>query len=435
MFMIHHIVIIIAIAAQIAAIIIALRLISGNKRNLAIILIIVAALFMLFKRGVNWYFLMQETPSQVPYKIYNFSDMIISLILFTGIYLIYLKFRNINNLAQSLYQSEERYALAAEGAQDGLWDWDVAGDRLYLSSRWMQMLGYKSAGDGYRIDSWFDLVHPDDLAGLKLALKTTGPNRRQRIEYEYRILDSHGTYRWMLCRGVVVADDIGHPVRMAGSQTDITERKLTEMRLRHDASHDMLTGLPNRQLFNNRLSRLVENALRENKFNYAVLFIDLDGFKQINDNLGHALGDQFLRETARRLITCVRPGDMLARIGGDEFVILLDNLQRRDDAAVAAERILSKLREPFTLLNRQVAVSASIGIAAGKPEWPADQLIHNADVAMYAAKTAGKSMVIDYDKVSEKRRFTVIPPTFNRNRLFNHSPLRSNRSARRFPTE
>jgi len=184
----------------------------------------------------------------------------------------------------------------------------------------------------------------------------------------------------------------GKATRIAGSQTDITERKLAEQRLLHDAFHDALTGLRNRSLFIDRLGRTLRRARHSEGPAFAVLFLDLDRFKGVNDSLGHMVGDQLLVAFARRLEDCLRPQDTVARLGGDEFAILLDDIDDVTDAARIAERIHGELSQPFLLGGQEVFATASIGIAAGAAHYERpDDLLRDADMAMYRAKSLGKA--------------------------------------------
>src|SRR3954470_4029514 len=196
----------------------------------------------------------------------------------------------------SLAASGERYALALRGSNDGLWDWDVASDRVYLSPRWKAMLGYSEAKpDGTR-EAWLDRIHPEDRAALAEALEAHLSGAAEHFEFEHRIRHRDGDYRWMLARGTAVRNAEGQPLRVVGSQTDVTDRKESERRLQHDAMHDALTGLPNRVLFLDRLDQSIRRARRHgvgaSESCAAVLFLDLDRFKVINDSLGHQYGDQ-----------------------------------------------------------------------------------------------------------------------------------------------
>ena len=223
---------------------------------------------------------------------------------------------------EALRRSEERYALAVRGANDGLWDWDLTTDRIYYAPRWKSMLGYEDAQIGDSIPEWFDRVHPLDVDRVKAEVSSHLAGKTPHLETEHRMLHDDGTYRWVLTRGLAVRDDQGEAVRMAGSQSDITQRKAAEDRLQHDAFHDSLTGLPNRALLLDRLGQAIARTKRRPDSRFGVLFLDIDGFKLVNDSLGHQIGDQLLIAISRRLESCVREGDTVARVGGDEFIIL-----------------------------------------------------------------------------------------------------------------
>jgi diguanylate cyclase (GGDEF)-like protein/PAS domain S-box-containing protein len=245
-------------------------------------------------------------------------------------------FRDISSAKRveaALRESEVRYALAARGANDGLWDWDFTRQEVFFSPRWKAMLGYAEHELGTAPEEWLSRIHEDDRELFEMRLAAHYKRLITHFEHEYRILHRDGSYRWMLCRGLAVWDEIGQVVRMAGSQTDITDRKAAEQRLLHDALHDALTGMPNRVLFMDRLGHAITRSRRNTDYTFAVMFLDLDRFKVINDSLGHSAGDQLLTAIAGRLVSCLRPGDTVARLGGDEFIILLEDLS---DAGAAS---------------------------------------------------------------------------------------------------
>jgi diguanylate cyclase (GGDEF)-like protein/PAS domain S-box-containing protein len=297
-----------------------------------------------------------------------------------------------------LAESEQRLALAMQGANDGLWDWDVRADRLYLSPRWKAMLGYLEPELGDGPGEWLGRVHPDDRAALTQALDAHLTGTSQHFEHEYRIQHRDGSYRWMLARGMAVRDAQQRAIRVVGSQTDVTDRKQAEQRLQHDALHDALTGLPNRVLFLDRLDQAIRRAQRATPdAAAAVLFLDLDRFKLVNDSLGHQVGDQLLKAVARRLESAVRPPDTVARLGGDEFTVLLDGVSDAHEATLIAERVHQTLRTPFHVDERELHVDASIGIALAEADAAPDMVLRNADVAMYRAKADGKGRHAVFD--------------------------------------
>jgi diguanylate cyclase (GGDEF)-like protein/PAS domain S-box-containing protein len=310
---------------------------------------------------------------------------------------------------EALRESEERYALAARGANDGLWDWNLKTDRVYFSPRWKYMLGCAECEIGEGPCEWFDRVHADDLEGLRSALAAHIDGRVAHFEHELRVRHKDGSFRWMLSRALAVRDEAGKATRIAGSQTDITERKLAEERLLHDAFHDALTGLRNRTLFIDRLSRSLRRARHSEETTFAVLFLDLDRFKVVNDSLGHMVGDQLLMAIARRLEACLRPTDTVARLGGDEFAILLDDIRDVTDATRIADRIHRELTQPFQLNGQEVFTTASIGIAVSAAHYErADDLLRDADMAMYRAKSLGKARHEMYDTEMHSRAVAVL---------------------------
>jgi diguanylate cyclase (GGDEF)-like protein/PAS domain S-box-containing protein len=292
---------------------------------------------------------------------------------------------------EALRETAERYALAALGANDGLWDWDLKTDQIYFSPRWKAMLGYNDE-IGSSPEDWFSRIHPDDRSRFDGALDSHLKGMTPHFEMEHRVRHRDGSYCWMLTRGIAVPNEKGEPLRMAGSQTDITQRKTTEQRLQHEAIHDVLTDLPNRALFMDLLARSLARAKRRSDYLFAVLFLDLDRFKLINDSLGHMIGDQLLIAMARRLERCLRPGDVVARLGGDEFTILLDDIHDMNDATRIADRIQTELKQPFQLGGQEVFTTASIGIAlsASGYDFPED-LLRDSDTAMYRAKATGRA--------------------------------------------
>jgi diguanylate cyclase (GGDEF)-like protein/PAS domain S-box-containing protein len=260
------------------------------------------------------------------------------------------------------------------------------------------MLGYAEAELGDAPGEWLGRVHADDRAALTQGLDAHLSGASHHFEHEHRIQHRDGSYRWMLARGMAVRDTQGRALRVVGSQTDVTDRKEAEQRLQHDAMHDALTGLPNRVLFLDRLDQAIRRAKRaEPATAAAVLFLDLDRFKLVNDSLGHQVGDRLLIAVARRLESAVRPPDTVARLGGDEFTVLLDGVTDVHEAAAVAERVQHTLRIPFDIDERELHVDASIGIALADADAAPDTVLRDADVAMYRAKAEGKGRHAVFD--------------------------------------
>lgn len=299
---------------------------------------------------------------------------------------------------QSLKESEERYALAARGTNDGLWDWDLRNNKIHYAYRWKAMLGYDKADISDHPEEWFSRVNPDDRDELEAKVAAHIHGRNPHFEAEYRIMHRDGTYRWVLNRGLAVRNNDGQAHRMAGSQTDITSRKKAEEQLVHDAFHDALTGLPNRALCLDRLQHAVLAMKRRPHPRYAVLFLDVDRFKIINDSLGHTVGDLFLIAVGRKLADCIRPGDTVARLGGDEFAVLLENIGDLGDAIDVVERIRGNMEIPQVIKGHEIFSSVSIGIALGSDHYERpEQVLRDADIAMYQAKGRGNAYYEVFD--------------------------------------
>jgi diguanylate cyclase (GGDEF)-like protein/PAS domain S-box-containing protein len=309
----------------------------------------------------------------------------------------------------ALRESEERYALSARGANDGLWVWDLLTSEVYYSARWKSMLGYADDEIGTSPDEWLSRVHPEDLSMLRSAIDFHVLGATPHLQSEQRMRTRDGSYRWMLSRGLAVRDAHGVATRIAGSQTDITERKNAVEQLTHDAFHDTLTQLANRALFMDRLQRAMESFRRRPEAAFAVLFLDLDRFKVINDSLGHVVGDELLVAVAKRLVALLRSSDTVARLGGDEFTILLEGLDQITDAVRTARRILEELAAPFHIGGHDVFTTASIGIALSTTPYERPQdVLRDADIAMYRAKAQGKARHEVFDTAMHDRAVRML---------------------------
>ena len=291
---------------------------------------------------------------------------------------------------QALKRNEERLALAAQGANDGLWEWDLRSQEFYVSSRWRALLGLPESPEIGRPEEWINRVHDGDIVALREALEAHVSGKTDYFQLEHRIRHEDGSYRRFLCRAL--AQRSGDRPRIAGSLTDTTERAREQEQIRNAGFRDPLTGLPNRGVFVEGLGRRLDEFKRRRGDRFAVLYLDLDRFKVVNDSLGHMVGDDLLIAVSRRLESCLRPSDALARLGGDEFAILLNGLSDEQQANVIAFRIQESLSAPFSIGGREVFTSASIGIAPGLSEYTnPEEIMRDADTAMYHAKARGKA--------------------------------------------
>jgi diguanylate cyclase (GGDEF)-like protein/PAS domain S-box-containing protein len=284
----------------------------------------------------------------------------------------------------ALKQSEQRYALASQATQEGLWDWDLLQDMVFFSARWKEMLGYQDDEIGNRPEEWLDRVHPSDASQVRDTLLAHRRGQTLRYECEHRIRHKDGTYRWVLSRALAVRDQDGAAIRLAGSQTDITGSKMA----------DSLTSLPNRLFLIQRLEWLIHRRQRNTGESFGLIMLDLDGFKLINDSLGHLTGDRLLVEIASGLQNAVRTtaeADIVARLGGDEFAVIVQHMSSAGAAAAVAERIQQRFRAPVMLQGRPLFPTFSMGVVQCAPEHQTpDDLLRDADTAMYHAKARGK---------------------------------------------
>ena len=304
---------------------------------------------------------------------------------------------------EALKKSESRLAEAQRLAQLGGWEWDIETDEVTWSDEVFRIYGFAPGELVPSLGRFMEVVHPDDRPRIG-AVIDGALNRHKPYDLEHRIVRPDGEVRWVHRRAEVFRDGSGRATRMVGTVHDVTERRTLEDRLRHQAFHDDLTGLPNRSLFVDRLEQALRRTRRRRRRRVAVLFMDLDGFKVVNDSLGHEAGDRLLVAVADRLRGCLRPEDTLARFGGDEFVVLLEDVGRPEDAVRVAERVLETLSEPFLLRARELFVSVSVGVALGgaRPKRSED-LLRDADTAMYEAKSEAASGYRVFDPKMHER--------------------------------
>lgn len=353
--------------------------------------------------GVQWRLQIRSTPryeAGIDYRDANRSGLfglILSVMMASLVYFAVMRTRTQQVLAQfnqALMTSEQRWRFALEGTGDGIWDWNVTQDRVTYSDRWKQMLGYAPEDIDQQPSSWQQRIHVEDAPQVMEALQAVLKGQHRSFALEYRILCKDGSWKWVFDRGMVLMSDRhGLPSRILGTLADISKIKQSEAAVWQFANVDTLTGLLNRRMFYVKLDHAIEKASASGQ-KIAVIFLDLDRFKEVNDTLGHAQGDRLLQQAAKRLQACVREGDVVARLGGDEFALMLDEAQ---DEVVEklAKRVLEQLAQPFRLDNAHAYVSASLGVAL----FPEDannkeDLMMRVDQAMYAAKHKGGSCFI-----------------------------------------
>lgn len=318
----------------------------------------------------------------------------------------------LNEREKALAESEFRWKFATEGSGDGLWDWDITNNKVFFSSNWKKMLGYSDDEISNSLNEWERLVHPEDWEDTMAKVKQHLEGKTPTYNSEHRLLCKNGKYKWILDRGLVVSrDEQGKPLRAIGTHTDITERKHMEELIRQQALYDTLTKLPNRRLLVDRLT-LAMSVSKRTGYHGAVLFLDLDNFKPLNDTHGHEAGDLLLIEVANRLKHYVRESDTVARMGGDEFVVVLAQLDKninksRQQAAKLAEKIRAELAKPYLIEidedGKKITVehhcTASIGFVLFLDEQTnINDILRNADDAMYQAKNAGRDSVRFYNE-------------------------------------
>ncbi len=297
---------------------------------------------------------------------------------------------SIHRMHEELNVSEQRWKFALEGSGDGVWDWYIQTDDMHYSQRWKEILGYGVQELENNFSGWKNLIHPDDVHAVMSDMTAYLQGKTKSYAHEHRLLCKDGSWRWVLDRGMVVSRTPNRQaLRMVGTLTDISRLKESEEVIWAQANFDTLTGLPNRRMFYDRLDQSIKKAHRAG-LTLALIFLDLDRFKEVNDTLGHYQGDILLKEAANRLTRCVRESDTVARLGGDEFIIIVSEM---DDAGVVeriAQEALLALSEPFKLENDIAYVAASLGVTFYPSDASnLDDLMKNVDQAMYAAKNLG----------------------------------------------
>ncbi|MDZ5647998.1 putative bifunctional diguanylate cyclase/phosphodiesterase [Nitrospirillum sp. BR 11828] len=309
------------------------------------------------------------------------------------------------NAEEQLRLSEERYALAAQGANDGLWDWHVAPDELYCSSRWTAMLGIGGGARTSSMEDWYAQIDGEDRPRLRAAVETHIAGGSAHLEEEVRTRHAGGGELWVLIRGVAIRDESGEAIRMAGSMTDITARKRAEQQLLFDAFHDGLTRLPNRMLLLDRIGQALGRRRRPEEAQFAVMIVDIDHFKTVNDSLGPLVGDEVLCAVGQRLDDARRAGDTVARLSADEYGVLMDGVLDVKAAVDAAERLAAAVAKPLALPNGdEVVMSVTTGIAlSGSGYASASDMLRDAGLAMYRAKTSGRGRVEMFDDTLRER--------------------------------
>lgn len=300
----------------------------------------------------------------------------------------------IEETSRQLKSSEERYALAMRGANDGLWDWDIPGRTIYFSDRSCEILGLPPGSLPSEPEGILPFLHPDEIETYKEKVLAHLSGVTSQFMLEHRVRQPDGSFRWVLTRGVAQRDEKGRAVRMAGSIGDIHLRKRAEQRLIHDALHDGLTGLPNRALFIEHVTRAIGQQRRDERYRFAVLAINIERFSLVNDSYGHAVGDELLRRAAEHIVATAREGDVAARVGGDQFAVLLNGVSHSTEALRIAEALVELPAFATPSGEGELHPYCRIGIAmSGMEPDDAEALLRDADNALHKARRSESSPV------------------------------------------
>lgn len=351
--------------------------------------------------GQDWLLAVHSLPAYDRSVDYSNADTVgficlLASFAFAGIvHLLVARLRTLKTMQQVSHRlsiSEQRWQFALEGTGDGLLDWDLESNQVMFSKRWKEMLGYQEHEISNHPDEWRHRIHPEDYVEVMKVLDASLNNQTNNYSIEFRLKCKDDSWKWVLARGMVVSRDAdGKPLRMVGTQADISNIKESEEAVWQHANFDSLTGLPNRRNFYNRLDQELKKAKRSG-LKVALIFLDLDKFKEVNDTQGHDQGDFLLKLTANRLNECMRGTDSVARLGGDEFVITIGDMTaaETDSLDVVAQKVLNVLSEPYYLNYEAAYISASIGIVIYPDDANnIDDLMKCVDQAMYASKQKG----------------------------------------------
>lgn len=294
-------------------------------------------------------------------------------------------------MRRAMEEVQERFALAVRGSNDGVWEWLVTSGEMHFSRRWRELLGYGVDDVSNSVQEWLTRVHPEDLPGLRADLDAHLEGAKPYHEFEHRLRASDGTYRWVITRGVAQRDESGRPVRMAGSLTDTSDFRLREQKLLEESRHDALTNLPRREPFLERLRNSIDLASEYDDYAFSVLVVDVDRFRWLADSIGHHAADKMLSVLAKRLASCIRPGDTLSRYEGDLFAVLLDNVDDLELGSQIAERIRGTTSEPFDIDGQTVYATVSIGLTTSRRGYlVAEEVMNDAMAAANRAKERGQ---------------------------------------------
>ena len=323
-------------------------------------------------------------------KPFLYLLLLIAILLAIGILMLRSR---VKPLAQRLVEREEQLRMAIEGSQLVMWDWDVPRGKVYLNEQWQLLLGGPSQPTVTTIDELGTLVHPDDASTVRKHLRQVVVGHVEHYDIEHRVRTHGGQWKWIRSRGKIVSRARNRRVtRAIGTNADIDAKKNAELLVMHQASHDALTGLANRAMFHDRLEQAMARSKRYHRL-MALLYLDIDRFKSINDTLGHAVGDGLLKAFTERLVNCVRQTDTVARLGGDEFTVILEELGSRDNGRAIAEKIVAAMRPEFSIEHHDLNITTSVGLAffEGDPALTGKELLKKADQALYEVKGAGRN--------------------------------------------
>lgn len=310
---------------------------------------------------------------------------------------------------QALQESQKRYERAVSGSREGIWDWNLRTNKVYYASRWKGLLGISQSDFDDSPDAWFSRIVSSSLASFHDKLSSHIEGKTDTLDVELEMRHADGSIRWMLCRAIASRDPQGVATSIAGSMADITELKQTQEKLKRIAEHDRLTALPNRSVLTARLNRCIKRASEDRGYRFALLFFDFDRFKIVNDGLGHNVGDALLVSIAQRLGAQLRENDMVSRFGGDEFVMLYDGVEGLEEVEGLCSALVDEMAKPHDINGYEIVSTASIGVATSDHAYQTpDEMIRDADTAMYHAKASGKNTYRLFDKIMHARALEQI---------------------------